>query len=47
LSLIELKSANNCIQPTHFRGVSFVANATSLTPLQWSADAGRWTVEEP
>jgi hypothetical protein len=22
---------------THFRGVSFVANATSLTPLQWSA----------
>lgn len=35
-------SPNNCIRPTHFRSVSFVANATSLTPLQWSADASRW-----
>jgi len=33
---------NNCIQPTHFRGVLFVANATSLTPLQWPADAERY-----
>jgi hypothetical protein len=30
---------NNYIQSTHFRGVSFVANATSLALLQWSADA--------
>ena len=25
------------INPTHFRGVAAVANATVLTPLQWSA----------
>jgi len=40
-SVVARKESNNCIQPTHFRGVSFVANATSLTPLQWSADARR------
>ena len=32
---------NNCIQPTHLRGASFVANATSLAPLRRSADARR------
>lgn len=37
-------ASNNCIQPTHFRGVSFVANATSLTPLQRSADARRYAL---
>jgi len=30
------------INPTHFRGASFVANATSLAPLQWAAYLRRY-----
>ena len=35
--LVREYAPNKRVKPTHFRGASFVADATSLTPLQWSA----------
>ena len=37
---------NNTLQPTHLRGVSFVADATSLTPLRRSAELERYINKE-
>jgi len=34
---VALITANNSVKQTHFRGTSFVADTTSLVPLQRSA----------